>query len=91
MGAGGANGRMAGRRDWRYIRSMGKTTDAIRAVVPAATPDPADIEAWNALPRDVQVARFREALSDPDCARATDATMQDVLRDAKALLQGDGG
>jgi len=70
---------------------MGKLTDATRSAGPSATPEAADIETWNALPRDAQMAAFREALASPDCARPSDATMQDILKEARASMQRDGG
>ena len=46
-------------------------------------PSQAEGEAWRALPRDEQVARYREVLHHPDRDRISDATMPDVLTKAR--------
>lgn len=53
-----------------------------------ATPSPlppteAELAEWNGLTRDEQIARYREYLSHPDCERASDASMSDVLNKAR--------
>jgi hypothetical protein len=42
-------------------------------------PTEAELAAWQALSRDEQLARYREALHHPDCDRISEATMADVL------------
>ncbi len=53
-------------------------------VMPSATPSDADIEAWQALPRDEQVRRMRLSLSMPDCQTESTATMASIRAEAQA-------
>jgi hypothetical protein len=62
---------------------MSQTTDKLARVMPSATPTEAELEAWAALPRDEQVARYREALAHPDCNTPTDEDMNDILAAAR--------
>jgi len=48
-------------------------------ILPSATPTEAELEAWAALSRDVQMSRYREALTHPDCSAVTDDDMKDIL------------
>jgi len=51
----------------------------------SATPTEEEIRAWEALSREEQLRRLRSALTHPDCATATTATMSDILAEARAL------
>jgi len=62
---------------------MPQNTDKLTRVMPSATPTEAELEAWAALPRDEQVARYREALAHPDCNKLTDDSMSDILAAAR--------
>lgn len=62
---------------------MSQNTDKLAGVMPSATPTEAELEAWAALPRDEQIARYREALAHPDCNTATDDSMSDILAAAR--------
>jgi hypothetical protein len=55
------------------------TETTTRATPSPLPPTEAELEAWNALTRDEQIARYREYLSHPDCERVSSATMADVL------------
>ena len=46
-------------------------------------PTEAELEAWNALTRDEQLARYRESLADPDCDRISGASMAEILAEAR--------
>jgi hypothetical protein len=46
-------------------------------------PTEAELAAWHALTREEQVARHREALQHPDCQRISDASMTDVMAQAR--------
>jgi hypothetical protein len=59
------------------------THTKLRAMPPPLPPTEAELEAWNALTRDEQIARYREYLSHPDCERVSSATMADVLAEAR--------
>jgi hypothetical protein len=51
-----------------------------------AAPSPlteAELAAWRALSRDEQLARYRQALHQPDCDRISGAAMSDVLAAAR--------
>jgi hypothetical protein len=69
---------------------MSETTDK-RRVMPSATPTEAELAAWVALPRDEQVRRYREALSDPDCSTPTDDSMSDILAAARQRVAARNG
>ena len=49
----------------------------------ALPPTEAELAAWRALPRDEQLARYREALQSPKAARITKATMPEILTAAR--------
>ncbi len=59
------------------------------ATVARTTPSPlppteAELAAWNALNREQQIAYLREHLSHPDCDRVSDATMAEIVTEARA-------
>jgi hypothetical protein len=56
---------------------------ATRPVPSALPPTETELAAWQALSRDEQLARYREALNAPDAARVNEATMADVLTAAR--------
>jgi len=62
---------------------MSGKIDTLDRVVPSATPTEEDVRAWEALPREEQLRRLRAALSHPDCGTPTDATMRDILDEAR--------
>ena len=49
----------------------------------ALPPTEAELAAWQALSRDEQLARTREAILAPDAARVSTASMADVLTAAR--------
>ncbi len=55
---------------------------AAPAVKPSATPSEIDIEQWQALPRDEQLRRLRDALDQVECASAATATISEILAEA---------
>ncbi len=59
-------------------------TISTRLMLSALPPSESELAAWNALTRDEQLARFREALSHPDCDRVSSATIADILTEARA-------
>jgi hypothetical protein len=61
---------------------MSDKIDTLDHVVLSATPSEEDLRAWEALPREDQLRRLRAALSHPDCATVSAATMKDVLDEA---------
>lgn len=66
-------------------------TDTITNVMPSATPSEAEIEAWNALPRDEQLKRLRLALAHPDCTTPSTSTMTDILKRAQDAAKPEHG
>jgi hypothetical protein len=58
---------------------MSQQTKKLIRATPSATPTEAELLAWAALPRDEQVARYREALAHPDCTAQTSESMKDIL------------
>ncbi len=70
---------------------MSDTLDATIIVHPSPTPTEGELRAWESLPREEQVRLLRQALAHPDCANATDATMSDILAEARARVDGRGG
>jgi hypothetical protein len=66
---------------------MADTRDLDALAVPSPRPPTeAELAAWNALSREEQVSRYREALSHPDCAIVTDTTMAEILAEAQARV-----
>jgi hypothetical protein len=64
-----------------YNAAMPETTT--RPLPSARPPTEAELAAWQALSRDEQLARTREALLAPDAARVSTASMTDVLTAAR--------
>jgi hypothetical protein len=62
---------------------MSQTTGKPTRVMPSATPTESELEAWAALSRDEQVARYQEALAHPDCGTPTKDSMSDILAAAR--------
>jgi hypothetical protein len=56
--------------------------------MPSATPTEEQIRIWQALPRDEQLRRLRVALTRPDCATVTTASMDEILAEARARALG---
>lgn len=50
-----------------------------RAMPSPLPPTEAELAEWNALSREEQVNRYREALSHPDCDIVTETTMAEIL------------
>lgn len=57
----------------------------------ALPPTEAELAAWQALSRDEQLIRYREALQAPGAARATKASMADVLIAARQRVGAGRG
>ena len=51
--------------------------------MPSATPTEAEVEEWRRLPRDEQLRRPREVLASVESATASEATMGDILTEAR--------
>jgi len=66
---------------------MAKTLKVNSIVMPSATPSEADIEAWQALPRDEQLRRLRETITHADCGAVSANTMSDILSRAQAAAK----
>ena len=65
----------------------GAMTDAkTRAMPSPLPPTEAELAEWNALSREEQVNRYREALSHPDCDIVTETTMAEILAEAQARV-----
>jgi hypothetical protein len=62
---------------------MSDKIDALDHLIPSATPTEQDVRAWEGLPREEQLRRLRAALSHPDCAIVSGATVKDVLDEAR--------
>jgi hypothetical protein len=60
------------------------STTTTRATPGPLPPSEAELEAWRALTREEQIARYREYLSHPDCDRVSDASMAEILAEARA-------
>jgi hypothetical protein len=48
-------------------------------VMPSVLPTKAEVAAWNRLPAEEQLRRYRESLNYPDNDRISDLTMDDIL------------
>ena len=48
-------------------------------VMPSALPSKAEVAAWNRLPGEEQLRRYRLALHHPDCDRISNLAMDDLL------------
>jgi hypothetical protein len=53
-------------------------------VMPSATPTEAEIAQWQALPRDEQLRRMREALAHPDADKSSALTMEQIREMGRA-------
>jgi len=63
---------------------MTDTTATHTDVMPSAIiGDEAEVAAWNALPRDEQVRRYRALFASPACSTITDDSMSDILAAAR--------
>ena len=69
---------------------MSDTITPENTVMPSATPSEEEIAAWEALPRDEQLRRLRALLSQPDRIVAGEATMADILAEARARVRDKG-
>jgi hypothetical protein len=61
-------------------------TRVLDDVMPSATPSPEDIRAWQALPRDEQLARMKSALNRAADGPRSTRTMQDIKDAALAKI-----
>ena len=75
---------LAGATRMRYDSVM--TDTKTRAMPSPLPPTEVELAEWNALSREEQVSRYREALSHPDCDVVTDTTMAAILAEAQARL-----
>jgi hypothetical protein len=57
-----------------------------RAMPSPLPPTEAELAEWNALSREEQVNRYREALSHPDCDIVAKTTMPEILAEAQARV-----
>jgi hypothetical protein len=73
----------------RYIWPMTETKT--RAMPSPLPPTEAELAEWNALSREEQVARYREALSHPACDIVTETTMAEILSEARARVAARHG
>jgi hypothetical protein len=80
-------GKQCGLAVFGRLRHIGVMTAMIvepTDVVPSATlRDEADAAAWNALPRDEQVLRYRALFASPACGKISDDSMSDILAAAR--------
>jgi hypothetical protein len=67
------------------------TETTTRPLLSALPPTEAELAAWHALSREEQLARYREALQSGDAARASEATMADVLAAARQRVAARRG
>ena len=58
-------------------------SDTLTRVMPSAAPTDAEIAAWQALPRDEQLARLKEALNHPDSGIECGLTMEQIKTNAR--------
>ncbi len=61
---------------------MSKSTTHELSVMPTK----AEIDAWNRMTRDEQLAALRAELNHPECKRDSSATMQDIRNAARAEI-----
>jgi hypothetical protein len=66
-----------------YIVAMVDQIDTLKRVLPSASPSEEDVRAWEALSREEQLRLLRAALSHPDCAKVSAATMREILAEAR--------
>jgi hypothetical protein len=62
------------------------TDTKTRAMPSPLPPTDAELAEWNALSREEQVSRYRDALSHADCAIVTETTMSEILAEAQARV-----
>jgi hypothetical protein len=74
-----------------YIQFMMETSAPPSRVMPSATPNEAELAAWEALSREEQLRRLQAKLSHPDCSAVSEATMGDILGHARAAAKGRHG
>lgn len=55
-------------------------------IMPSATPSEDEIRRWNALPRDEQLSRLRQALIEAEQSGISDRSMDDIKAAARARL-----
>ena len=58
-------------------------SNTLTRVMPSAAPTDAEIAAWQALPRDEQFARLKEALNHPDSSVDSGLTMEQIKANAR--------
>jgi hypothetical protein len=67
--------------------AMAETRDPdIYAAPSPLPPTEAELEEWNALTRDEQIARYREYFAGPDCDAFTNETPDEILAAARAQV-----
>ena len=59
------------------------TTTQKKNLLSALPPTEAELAAWNALTRDVQIEHYRELLQSPECNTFTDETPDQILAAAR--------
>jgi hypothetical protein len=69
---------------------MTTTSPGRTSILPSATPNEAELEAWAALSRDVQMSRYREALTHPDCSAVVYDEMNDIRKAARQRVASRG-
>ena len=73
----------------RYDTSMSETKSL--ATPSSLPPSRLDLEEWNALSREEQVSRYRDALADPECFVVTDKTMDEIRIEARLRFNARHG
>jgi hypothetical protein len=63
-----------------WLLDHSETLDRVR---PSATPIEEDVRVWKTLPREEQLRLLRAALTHPDCATVSAATMSEILAEAR--------
>lgn len=63
---------------------MSNTPDNTVTILPHSTPTEAEQRAWALLSREEQLQMLRAMLSHADCEQIVDASMSDVLAEARA-------
>ena len=66
-----------------YFAAM-SDAHALSQVMPSATPNKAELEAWRNLSRDEQLQRMRNALAHSEASEDVTDTMADILLQARA-------
>jgi hypothetical protein len=69
--------------DTVILLAMSDATATQLHIMPSAAADEAEIAAWNALPRDEQVRRYRDLFASPACHTITNDSMSDILAAAR--------